>query len=156
MKRFLIPHCLAAVSSRFRGRSRSLNRRQPLDPVRKPTLFERFRLDHKFTLARHSSTRSHSSHSSHSSHRSSAGGGYVYRPPAVYQPSPPPAPAYQPPAPTYAQPAPTTNPSFVEPTLPALAGNTARFRKNVMDVQTALAAFWLLFGRSMDRRSTDQ
>lgn len=42
----------------------------------KPSLFERDRLEHKYTLAGH---RSHSGRSSHSSHRSSSGGGYSTR-----------------------------------------------------------------------------
>lgn len=120
----------------------------------KPTLLERFRLQHKYTLAGH---RSHSSHSSHSSHRSSSGGGYST--PRYYEPAPtysaPPTPSYSTPSPrSPASPnslydAPTSSPSFrrtyapQDTTAPAkvLPGNSDKFKRIVMQVQTALAAF---------------
>lgn len=131
----------------------------------KPNLMERFRLQHKYTLAGH---RSHSSHSSHSSHRSSSGGGYSA--PSYYDPSPtysPPSPSYRAPAtPSYSPPA-TRTPSSsnslydapasgssssgtsvmpdatVRPTTTAkvLPGNSDKFQRIVMQVQTALAAY---------------
>jgi hypothetical protein len=77
----------------------------------KPTLFERFRLQHKFTLAGH---RSHSSHSSHSSHRSSSGGGYS-APRSYSTPSPSySAPVYRAPTPLYSPPA-EAAPSYAAP-----------------------------------------
>lgn len=130
----------------------------------KPTLFERFRLQHKYTLAGH---RSHSSHSSHSSHRSSSGGGYSTR---SY--SAPSAPIYQAPSPTYeptyraptspsygipsqstTSPSPSMQPLYGAPSQPAgtssttsvaprpLPGNSDKFKRIVMQVQMALTAY---------------
>jgi hypothetical protein len=45
-----------------------------------PSILERLRLQHIFTLAGHPSHSSHRSHSSHSSHRSSSGGSYLPSP----------------------------------------------------------------------------
>ena len=44
----------------------------------KTSLFQIFRLQHKYTLAAHRSHSSHGSHGSHGSHRSSSGGGGGY------------------------------------------------------------------------------
>ena len=76
-------------------------------PDPKPTLFERYRLQHRYTLAGH---RSHSSHASHSSHRSSSGGGYStpnysrstpsYKPPRTPTYTAPSTPSYTPPSTT--------------------------------------------------------
>ncbi|TFF19865.1 hypothetical protein E3C22_19565 [Jiella endophytica] len=69
-------------------------------PDPKPTLFERFRLQHKYILAGHRSHSSHASHASHSSHRSSSGGGYSYSRPSYTPPArsytPPSTPSYVP------------------------------------------------------------
>lgn len=68
-----------------------------VEPYRdkKPTMFERFRLHHLYSLAGH---RSHSSHGSHGSHRSSSGGGYTA--PRVNPPvrTTPPVPLYRAPS----------------------------------------------------------
>lgn len=50
----------------------------------KTSLFQIFRLQHKYTLAAHGSHSSHGSHGSHGSHRSSSGGGGGF---AVQNPS---------------------------------------------------------------------
>lgn len=89
------------------------------------SLFDAFKLAHKYTLAAH---RSHASHSSHGSHRSSSGGGApVYRAPAaprLYNPTPP---------------------SSILPTPPeapkVLPGNSAKFKAIVMNLQTCLSLF---------------
>lgn len=106
----------------------------------KPTLFDIFRLDHKYTLAGHRSHSSHRSHRSHSSHRSSVGGGYVYRAPRqTFVPSYDPPAVREPAVPSYIPPAQETTPS--EERLQALPGNSRKFTQIVIDVQTALAAF---------------
>ncbi|ANM04691.1 His-Xaa-Ser repeat protein HxsA protein [Rhizobium phaseoli] len=121
-----------------------------------PSVLERLKLKHIYTLAGH---RSHSSHSSHSSHRSSSGGGYSYRtysspsysapapvytaptytaPKPVYTPPPAPAPVPVAPSPTY-----TTTPAApaLAAPLKTLPGNSEKFTRIVMQVQTALTAY---------------
>ncbi|WP_136620906.1 MULTISPECIES: His-Xaa-Ser repeat protein HxsA [Mesorhizobium] len=103
------------------------------DGGKSKSLFDIFKLDHKFTLAGH---RSHSSHSSHSSHRSSTGGGTYYPPAApVYQA---PAPVYQPPSPIYQ--APTATAPAAAPLI-VLPGNAAKFKEIVLQVQFAMLSF---------------
>jgi hypothetical protein len=92
-------------------------------------VFRRFSLDHRYTLAGHSSHSSHSSHASHASHRSSVSGGYVsptplYTPPVV---DPVPAPVPQP--------------------LVTLPGNSDKFKKIVMYVQLALLDYGYFNGK---------
>ena len=92
------------------------------------TLFDIFKLEHKYNLAAH---RSHSSHGSHGSHRSSSGGGY----------STPRAPVVPPPSRNFR----STPPQSILPSPPAatkvLPGNSAKFKSIVMQVQTGLYAF---------------
>ena len=117
-------------------------------------VFQRFALDHAFTLAGH---RSHSSHSSHSSHRSGSGGYPVYTPsyPVYIPPSPPPPPPPQydvtpAPAPRYRpqtllnQPAPDAS----EPSAPRpLSGRTELFTSIVKRVQLGLLAYGYYNGK---------
>jgi His-Xaa-Ser repeat protein HxsA len=121
------------------------------------SMFDRLRVSHVYTLAGHSS---HSSHASHASHVSSAGGSYLpraddggtytepapnYAPKPLYQApapvyAPPPPPIYSPPpAAVYVAPAPA--PSLAPAPLKVLPGNTDRFRRIVIQVQTGLVAF---------------
>lgn len=120
-----------------------------------PSVLERLRLNHIFTLAGHRSHSSHRSHRSHSSHRSSSGGGYSYggsssstysspsyTPPArsIYPtiPATPVAPSVPAsPAPLLSAPATTPTPAPLKP----LPGNTDKFKRIVMQVQTALTAY---------------
>jgi len=120
---FLTPQSADAMPGR--GLDTTFDKNSP------PTLFDIFRLDHRYTLAGH---RSHSSHSSHSSHRSSTGGGYVYSPPAnTYIP-----PAYTPPA------APPANGPLQ---LLPLPGNSSKFSEIVKQVQMALLAYGYYSGQ---------
>lgn len=145
---FLIPSLLAAGLLPQKAAAVPKLEAAPKDP--KSTLFKLFALRHEYTLAGH---RSHSSHSSHSSHRSSGGGGYStrsysapsYTPPAtVYEE---PAPVYRPPAsttPTYralSTPDTSVQPAQPDPGLKVLPGNSDRFKKIVMQVQTALYVY---------------
>lgn len=128
-KKFLVPSLLMAG---FLG-----NGAQALVPVPPSAsgntdpdkgLFAKFRQTHVFTLAGHSSHRSHSSHASHSSHRSSTGG-YSYTSPLRVAPQP----LYtNPGANSYAAPDPAPKP---------LPGNSAKFRRIAIEVQTALQAY---------------
>jgi hypothetical protein len=86
----------------------------------KKTLFQKLRLNHVFTLARHSSHSSHASHASHASHRSSTGG---YRSPA---------PIYNPPA--------RVVPATPSQGLVTLPGNAAKFTLIVKQVQEGLTS----------------
>ena len=88
------------------------------DNIRVKTIFRKFTLEHRYTLASH---RSHSSHASHASHRSSLGGGYARAP--VYDP-----PVYVP-------------PPVVQVPLVTLPGNTNKFREIVKQVQLALVSY---------------
>ncbi|MBY5530123.1 His-Xaa-Ser repeat protein HxsA [Rhizobium leguminosarum bv. viciae] len=148
MKRrvFLIPSLLAAGFLPVRTDA------MPLDPiVKKPdphSILERLKIRHLYSLAGH---RSHSSHSSHSSHRSSGGGGYLpsttYSSPSYSEPSPPPPPRYT--APTYSPPAaliaptPAPPPAAPQQMAPAktLPGNSNKFRRIVIQVQSGLTAY---------------
>ena len=96
---------------------------------KKQSLFDVFKLAHKYNLAAH---RSHSSHGSHRSHRSS-GGGSIYTPPRATTPFPAPK-LYDPTPPQRILPSPPVAPK----TLP---GNTAKFRSIVMHLQTCLSLF---------------
>ncbi|RVO84504.1 His-Xaa-Ser repeat protein HxsA [Sinorhizobium meliloti] len=119
------------------------------------SVLERLRLKHVFTLAGHRSHSSHRSHRSHSSHRSSSGGGYNYKRSSstVYSP---PSTVYSAPSTVYSAPSSsvTTQPSVsATPVYPltsdpataaplkTLPGNTAKFKRIVMQVQTALTAY---------------
>ena len=122
--RFLIPSLLAAGI--LPGKSVALPAvPREDDGGKQPSLFDIFKLEHKYNLAAH---RSHASHSSHGSHRSS-GGGSVYRPPA-------------PSTPRLSNPTP---PAQILPQPPAapkiLPGNAAKFREIVIQVQTCLSLF---------------
>lgn len=121
------------------------------EPVRekKPSLFERFRLHHLYSLAAH---RSHSSHGSHGSHRSSSGGGYVAPRAVPRVRTAPPVRLYNPPQvvtpaiPDSSRNQTSTPPASVLPSPPAAAtktlpGNSERFRRIVEEVQFALLAF---------------
>ena len=90
-------------------------------PDPKSSIFDLFRMRHKYTLAGHSSHSSHSSHASHASHSSSSGGGYsssTYSAP-VYSP---PARTYTPPAPVYEAPVAPLQPVYRAPRRPASNG----------------------------------
>jgi His-Xaa-Ser repeat protein HxsA len=92
------------------------------------SLFDLFRLQHRYTLAAH---RSHSSHSSHRSHRSSSGGGYF-------------VPRQSPPAPS--RNFDSTPPSTILPSPPSVApktlpGNSGKFTAIVRQVQMGLYAY---------------
>lgn len=120
------------------------------------SLFDIFRLPHKYILAGH---RSHRSHRSHSSHRSSSGGSYYYRSPTYSSPSPSySAPLYS--APSSPAPVPSvrspgsgptqssgdsaSRPGFGSPSpaSPAvLPGNSNRFAEIVKQVQLGMLAF---------------
>lgn len=86
------------------------------------SLFDVFKLDHKYNLA------AHRSHSSHGSHRSSTGGSI---PRKLYIP---PAPQYDP-----------TPPQQILPNIPAapktLPGNSSKFKAAVIEVQTCLMSY---------------
>ncbi|MEF2071024.1 His-Xaa-Ser repeat protein HxsA [Consotaella aegiceratis] len=152
---FLIPSLLAAglLPQKAAALAPGVSIPKP-DPT--PRLFERFRLNHIYTLAAHRSHSSHSSHASHSSHRSSAGGGYSTRPYI------PPAPAYTPPPTSNSMPSAPANPSPPSPsiinipapsttrTAPAeirqaplkiLPGNSGKFTEIVKSVQLGLYAY---------------
>lgn len=118
------------------------------------SVLERLRLKHMFTLAGHRSHSSHRSHRSHSSHRSSSGGGYTYRrsvpaysPPSTVYTTP--STVYTAPAGSFAtQPTVSATPAYPSTSGPATAtplktlpGNTAKFKRIVMQVQTALTAY---------------
>lgn len=157
-KRFLISSLALAGFLPPQNAMAALSTNDPsLHTDERQTLSDVFKLDHVYTLAGH---RSHSSHSSHSSHRSSSSGGYtapVYRPPVMRQaPAYAPPPVYSAPAPVYSAPAPATAPApspariFTQPTAPqtpaaiapkTLPGNSNKFSKIVIQVQTALFAY---------------
>ncbi|RUW57023.1 His-Xaa-Ser repeat protein HxsA [Mesorhizobium sp. M8A.F.Ca.ET.021.01.1.1] len=125
---FAIPSLLAAGFMPVESIAMPLT--PPSEGGKSKSLFDIFKLDHKYTLAGH---RSHSSHSSHSSHRSSAGGS-IYLPRApVYS-----SPTYQPSAPAY-QPPSTTPPASTP--LKTLPGNAYRFKEIVLQVQFAMLAY---------------
>ena len=128
------------------------------DPNRKG-LLRIFKLDHRFTLANHSSHSSHASHSSgysgghssHASHSSGYGTGspvYTYPTTPTYNPptpapAPVPAPAYRPRS-LYATPPAPTSPSPTTPLAAApqtLRGGTERFTSIVRRVQLGLLAY---------------
>lgn len=127
---FTIPSLLAAGFLPVNALATTI---KPVSPPLKPekTLFDIFKLDHKYVLAGH---RSHSSHSSHSSHRSSTGG-YSYAPSApstsqrLYNP------------PTSTQPTYNGSPSYNSGTPKTLPGNSDKFKQIVQQVQLALTAF---------------
>lgn len=128
------------------------------------SMFDRLRIKHVYTLAGHSS---HSSHASHASHASGVTGGYIPRatydntytapdPSPSYTPAPKSKapPIYSPPPPAvYVAPAqtsapvtsPATSTTQAPPASPAplkvLPGNTDRFKRIVIQVQTGLIAF---------------
>ena len=122
MKRiFLIPSLVAA--GLFAGKAAALPAAAPDAGAKKKfSLFELFKLDHKYTLAAHSSHASHGSHASHASHSS---GGY-YVPPV-------PAPLYVPPA--------VSQPPTAPAPLLKLPGNSAKFEAIVQQVQLALYTY---------------
>lgn len=114
-KRFLISSLLLAGLLPPQAAKAALPVDASLEPEKgKASLFERFKRDHVFNLAGHSSHSSHRSHASHSSHRSSTTGGYSL-------------PRYTPPAPA--------------PALKTLPGNTSKFTAIVLQVQSALIAY---------------
>ena len=96
----------------------------PHDGAKKLSLFNIFKVQHRYTLAGHSSHSSHASHASHASHRSSTGG--------YYYPAAPAAPLYAPP--------PSPSPPEPAPLIP-LPGNSLKFQQIVIQVQTALHLF---------------
>lgn len=129
---FLIPSLLAAgfVADDAKAATPSEEVKTPDD---RGSLLKIFRLEHKYTLAKHSSHSSHGSHGSHGSHRSSSGGG-TYTPPP---PPPPPPPSRN---------NDSTPPSTVLPSSPAIApqilpGNSEKFRAIVRQVQTGLYVY---------------
>jgi hypothetical protein len=122
MKRFLIPSLLAAGFIANNAAAFPAPVGFAPDDGAKKTLFEKLRLNHIFTLARHSSHSSHASHASHASHRSSTGG---------YS-SPAPAPIYNPPAPVV--------PATPSQGLLILPGNSAKFTTIVRQVQLGLTS----------------
>lgn len=132
------------------------------------TLFERLRVKQVYTLAGHSS---HSSHASHASHASASGGGYTiprgdygdsgstYTPPdPMPRYSPNPGPVIRSPTPIPNIPATTSTGTYPAQTVPqastsvepaplkALPGNSGKFRRIVIQVQTALIAFGYFSG----------
>jgi Putative peptidoglycan binding domain len=117
MKRtFLIPSLIAAgIAPLGDAKATILGISISPDNVLSKGIFRKFTLDHRYTLAGHSS---HSSHASHASHRSSTGGAYLYTPPPVYVPPP-----------------------VVRLPLVTLPGNTNKFNEIVKQVQLALIAF---------------
>ncbi len=124
MKRFLIPSLLAAGLLPRDAVALPEPLGLKVSPPTDPPLFEVFRLEHLYTLAAHRSHSSHSSHrshSSHSSHRSGVPGGYV-------------APRAAPPAPSYVAPA-------APAPLVTLPGNSDKFRRIVIQVQTGLQLY---------------
>ncbi|AYG76807.1 His-Xaa-Ser repeat protein HxsA [Rhizobium sp. CCGE532] len=153
-KIYLVPSLIAAGFMPSKGDAAPITGLTEKKPA--TTLFERLRVKQVYTLAGHSS---HSSHASHASHASSAGGGYVPR--GDYDtayPSPDPTPRYQP------NPGPVIRSLPTTPNLPAttstgtystqssstsaqpvplktLPGNSDKFRRIVIQVQTALIAF---------------
>ncbi|MBP2449605.1 His-Xaa-Ser repeat protein HxsA [Rhizobium leguminosarum] len=127
------------------------------------TLFERLQVKQVYTLAGHSS---HSSHASHASHASGSGGGYVWPrgggdnsttytqpdPTPRYSPNPGPVIRSLPTTPNIpaatstdsypTQVAPQSNSVNTAPMpLKTLPGNSDKFRRIVIQVQTALVAF---------------
>jgi len=153
---FLIPSLLAAG---FLAPKAEAVPGPSVEPQRgkAPSLFERLRLNHLYTLAAH---RSHSSHRSHASHRSSSGGGYSVprqSPPARTY-TPPPSTLYNSPSivapdpPTDSRNQSSTPPSSVLPSPPAAAlktlpGNAEKFRKIAEEVQLALLAYGYYTGK---------
>jgi len=120
--RFIIPSLLAAGFLPADNAALASISRKDDDGSTKPTLFDVFKLGHKYNLAAH---RSHASHASHGSHRSSSTP--LYRPPAppkLYNPTPPSSILPVPPA------APKT-----------LPGNSTKFKAIVVQVQTCLSLF---------------
>jgi His-Xaa-Ser repeat protein HxsA len=123
--RFIIPSLLAAGFLPAGNLAVAAIPRKDEDGAKNPTLFDIFKLEHKYNLAAH---HSHASHASHGSHRSSSGGTTpLYRqppPPKLYNPTPPSSILPVPPA------APKT-----------LPGNSAKFKAIVVQVQTCLSLF---------------
>lgn len=155
MKRkvYLIPSLIAAGFMPSKSDAAPIS--GVVDKKNPQSIFERLRIKHVYTLAGHSS---HSSHASHASHASSSGSGYLpralypsvdstpaYTPRPLYQApaptyTPPPASTYTPPAPAATPaPAPVATPP-AEP-LKVLPGNTDKFRRIVIQVQTGLIAY---------------
>lgn len=132
--RFAIPSLIAAGLVASSDQALAVPKVE-LKNIKTPTLLERLKLQHLYTLA------GHRSHSSHSSHRSSSGTSYRPRATPLYT-----APA----APTF-NPAPSRNlnstpPSSVFPSAPAAAlktlpGNSNKFMQIAMQVQSALYAY---------------
>ena len=122
MKRtFLIPSLLAAgIAPLADAKATVLGAGFSTDNLRSKSIFRKFALDHRYTLAGH---RSHSSHASHASHRSSTGGTYLPAPTPLYTP-----PAYVPPP---VAPLPVV-------TLP---GNSNKFKEIVKQVQLTLVSY---------------
>ncbi|MGV1951066.1 His-Xaa-Ser repeat protein HxsA [Agrobacterium vitis] len=146
---YLVPSLIAAGFMPLKSEAATVT--GLIDKKAPNTLFERLRVKHVYTLAGHSS---HSSHASHASHASSSGGGYVV-PRRDYGTgsgttyvSPDPTPSYSPnvgppvksfpPAPTSPV---TTSPSVEPSPLKTLPGNSNKFRRIVIQVQTALIAY---------------
>lgn len=120
MKKFVIPSLIAAG---FAANSMDAAAIGPSEGYFKPekTFLQKLRLEHLFTLARHSSHSSHASHASHASHRSSTHGGVTPRATPLYV------------APT---------PLYTAPTTPrVLPGNSAKFTEIATKVQLALRAY---------------
>jgi His-Xaa-Ser repeat protein HxsA len=126
-RKFLIPSLIAAgIAPLADAKATVFGVGITTDNIRSKSIFRKFALDHRYTLAAH---RSHSSHASHASHRSSTGGTYLPTPQPLYTP-----PAYVPP-PVYVQPP-------VQPApLVTLPGNSNKFKEIVKQVQLALVSF---------------
>ncbi len=110
---------------------------EPTPP--KGSLFQIFRLKHRYTLAAHGS---HSSHGSHGSHRSSSGGGITvpnYRPP-VYNP-PSPSTVIAPPVTSNSTPPATILPESPATAPKILPGNSDKFYQIAFKVQLALSLY---------------
>lgn len=129
--KFLIPSLMAAGFIPANSHALPLPARKDKE-VKSPSLFDVFKLEHKYTLAAHRSHSSHGSHGSHSSHRSSSGGSYV-------RPAPSPAPS---PSPRLYD---STPPQQVLPQVPSaprtLPGNSPKFMQIVLQVQICLMLF---------------
>ncbi|WP_428699351.1 His-Xaa-Ser repeat protein HxsA [Stappia sp.] len=139
---FLIPSLLAAGFASPEALAKPEDWSSPGDELG-PSLFEKFQLNHIYTLAAH---RSHSSHRSHGSHRSSSGGGYTLprvTPPVRSFTSPP---VQAPMVPNTSRNRSSTPPTSVLPSPPAAAlktlpGNSQKFQQIVTQVQLALLAY---------------
>lgn len=139
-RQFLIPSFVAAglVSGSTDTFSSPLSGVAKIDPM--PSVLERLKFNHLYNLA------GHRSHSSHGSHRSSSGGSYSYKRPAqraVPLYSAPVVPRYTPPSNRNTT---STPPSSVLPSAPSAAlktlpGNSNKFQRIAMQVQSALLAY---------------